>query len=50
MTVSENGILYTIIAVGIVFAVNIFGTRIKDSISTESGENELILVQMLQKW
>jgi len=47
MTVSENGILYTIIAVGIVFAVNIFGTRIKDSISTESGENELIRKYLL---
>jgi len=47
MPISENGILYSIIAVGIVFAVNIFGTRIKDSISTESGENELIRKYLL---
>lgn len=47
MPVSENGILYTIIAVGIVFAVNIFGRRIKESISTESGENELIRKYLL---
>ena len=47
MPVSENGILYTIIAVGIVFAVNVFGTRIKESISTESSENELIRKYLL---
>jgi hypothetical protein len=47
MPISENGIIYTIIAVGIVFAVNIFGTRIKDSISTESSENELIRKYLL---
>ena len=47
MPISENGIIYSIIAVGIVFAVNIFGTRIKDSISTESGENELIRKYLL---
>ncbi len=47
MPISENGIIYSIIAVGIVFAVNLFGTRIKDSISTESGENELIRKYLL---
>jgi hypothetical protein len=44
---SENGILYTIITVGIVFAVNMFGTRIKESISPESEENELVRKYLL---
>lgn len=44
---SENGILYTIITIGIVFAVNMFGTRIKESISTESEENALIRKYLL---
>ena len=38
---SENGIIYTIITIGIVFAVNLFGTQLKEAISPESEENEL---------
>jgi len=44
---SENGIIYTIITIGIVVAVNLFGRQLKDTISPESGENELIRKYLL---
>jgi len=46
---SENGIIYTIITIGIVFAVNLFGTQLKEAISPESEENELIRKYLLNE-
>ena len=44
---SEKGIMYTIATVGINFAVNIFGKKIKDNIYPENIENEMIRKYLL---